>query len=93
MRPFYCGSQYLDWVASNCERCKKGSIDEIEIRCPIQRTLDAACIGDGEISDAMAVRMGITEETKNAYGWPCAEVEWTEEWKAEYIRRKERCTA
>ena len=44
-----------------------------------------ACIGPGEISEPMAKRAGITEDNKSLYQWPCGEVEWTEEWKAEYI--------
>lgn len=85
IRPFSNGSQYMDWETSNCERCKKGIINELEYRCPIQKALSIAYIGDGQISDIMAKRMGISKETVNTDVWPCGEVEWTEEWKKEYI--------
>ena len=79
MRPFYCGTQYYDWLSANCKRCKKANFI-----CEIQEALNMACIGSGEISEPMAKRVGITEENKSLYQWPCGEVEWTEEWKAEF---------
>lgn len=89
MRPFWSGTQYMDWEASNYERCTKGIIFDLEFKCDIQEALSISNIRDGEITTKMAKRMGITDETKTAYVWPCAEVEWTEEWKKEYLQRKE----
>ena len=96
MRPFHCGTQFGDWTSANCDRCKKNAEpDKPESWvCDIQVALLEAYIGDGEISDEIADRMGRHE---GRYCWPCKEVEWTDEWKAEcgemrkHLEEKERC--
>jgi hypothetical protein len=80
IRPFSNGTQYADWLASNCDRCKKQNSGD----CFIQTSLACAYVGDGEVPEDIAKKMGRTEETKNTYVWPCSEVELTEEWKKEY---------
>lgn len=86
IRPFSNGTQYMDWLASNCERCKKATWDLVEnFKCDLQEALDMACIGTGEITNEQSKRIGINENTKNSYVWPCSEVEWTKEWKSEYL--------
>jgi hypothetical protein len=85
MRPFSCGTQFGDWEGANCCRCKKGAPDGSWATCPIQAALIEAYLGDGEISDEIADRMG---RANGRYNWPCGEVEWTEEWKSEWLSRQ-----
>jgi len=80
IRIFSNGSQYMDWQASNCERCKKAIWTFEPPTCPIQVALEEADFDDGTISEEIAKQSGYDKER---YVWPCAEVEWTEEWKAE----------
>lgn len=82
MRPFHCGTQFADWEEANCFRCKKGTLNDPSVwpTCPIQVALIEAYLSDGCIADAIADRMTRSE---GCYNWPCGEVEWTEEWKAE----------
>ena len=81
VRPFHCGSQYADWEASNCERCTQ------EVSCDIRRTLLWAYFDDGYVPEEIGRRMGYDGSAPLRYSWPCSEVEWTEEWKAEYNKR------
>src|SRR5690349_11014781 len=92
--PFANGTQFDDWQACNCERCTKYN--------PDAETMDAACrlewilsvggeTADGSVTEETALQCGYlradgTEETR--YVWPCAIVEWTDEWKAEIARRR-----
>jgi hypothetical protein len=87
IQPFYCGSQYMDWLTANCERCKKYDLEQSS--CEIDSALFEACIDDGTVSEEIAVRMGFLVDGKQNgnYNWMCPEVDWTEEWKAEYLRR------
>lgn len=83
VRPFHCGTQYLDWENSNCCRCKKYTDDASG--CEIMQALAYASVSDGTVSPEMAERMGYK---KGAYLWPCAEVDWTDEWTAECFERE-----
>jgi hypothetical protein len=95
-RPFYCGTQLIDWQEANCCRCKKYSfqtdpatgqtrvpLDEDQV-CQIEEAIFEAHWGDGQVSDEIASRMGANTD---AHIWQCGEVDWTEEWKAEYRNR------
>ena len=91
--PFSSGSQYYDWLSCNCDRCKKGATREIwetgtveDIKCDIERSLSIGAI-TGRVPKEIARRMGFFEN-RGKYVWPCPEVEWTEEWKAEVLRRR-----
>lgn len=76
VRPFHCGSQYMDWLDRNCDRCTKGYDHERqESHCEIEEAMSFACIDDGCISTALARRCGITEETRTHYTWDCPERE------------------
>jgi hypothetical protein len=88
MRPFSCGSQFADWTSSNCDRCTKAADDKLDgqAACTIELALWNAYFGSGEVTPDIARRMGATPENEGRYVWPCGEVEWTEEWKAEYRR-------
>jgi hypothetical protein len=54
--------------------------------CPLLIALAEAYIGDGTIDEATARAIGYLagDGTDRAldYVWPCASVEWTDEWKA-----------
>lgn len=81
---FSCGTQYSDWVASNCERCKKYNPDGIG-NCDIDNALLIAYFDDGKVCTEIAKRAGLTEQAQGSYVWVCGEVDWTEEWKAQYL--------
>jgi hypothetical protein len=90
-RPFYCGSQSVDWEGANCHRCVKGLTAEQDAAgtwpiCEIQAAITYAAVGDGSFDETMARRIGWFDH-RDRYCWPCSEVEWTEEWKAEYRRK------
>lgn len=86
-RPFSNGTQYLDWETSNCSRCTK-TLERHDgyFICSIEAALNAAMFDDGTISESIAKRMGYLNN-RDAYSWPCGEVEWTAEWQAEYEAR------
>lgn len=89
---FDSGTQFMDWTSCNCERCKKSTSNDPSIgpsdmpKCEVEYALILACIGDGVVTPEIRRRAGADEEPTGRYVWPCLEVEWTEEWKAEYIR-------
>lgn len=90
IRPFSSGSQYADWTGCNCDRCTKGAArlgPDALPTCEIELALGEAYFGSGKVSAEIAQRMGHTDH-KGAYAWPCNEVEWTEEWKAEFAAKK-----
>ena len=72
VRPFYCGTQSLDWEIGNCTGCTKACTGEEndvrEMPCLIMRALFFACWGDGTISHKIADMMGRPEDR---YSWPC----------------------
>lgn len=73
VRPFHCGTQYMDWKVRNCETCARQSDpDEMldEMPCDIERALVEACLSDGRIPLAIANRM---HPRRDGYGWPCME--------------------
>lgn len=82
MRPFSCGTQYGDWTAANCLRCKKSFDSGVsEESCDLEEALFIAYIGDGEIDEQIAGRL---QPEKNRYCWQCGEWEPKEEWKREW---------
>jgi len=81
-RPFSNGTQFLDWEASNCERCTKFNPDGPS-KCKLRHALLTAYWADGSVSERVAKGLGYLDN-KGAYVWPCGEVEWTEEWKYEW---------
>lgn len=89
VRPFSCGSQCADFKGSNCDRCTKG-YDEVAggWKCQIEEAIDAAWLDDGTVSLDIAARMGFTPGPPFAYVWPCKEVDWTPEWRAEWEQRQ-----
>lgn len=76
IRPFSCGSQFIDWQVRNCKNCKKfietpASADEIQ--CEIDLALFMSSWDDGTISQEIADRMGYNN--KEDYSWDCPELE------------------
>ncbi len=67
-RPFDTGSQYGDWDYHNCQRCWKVR------RCSIVQAIGGAYLGDGQVSDEMARRMGWAGAGER-YTWDCPERE------------------
>lgn len=60
--PFSNGSEYMDWEARNCGRCNKVTYDEADIpesRCVLFNALFDAQIGDGSVTAAIGVRLGM----------------------------------
>lgn len=88
LQPFSNGSQYADWQMSNCERCKKYNPAKASPEaCEIDYAIGSAYLGDGAVSEDIARRMGYTDH-RDAYNWPCGEVEWTEAWKADRMQAR-----
>lgn len=88
-RPFSNGTQYMDWTNANCNRCKKSALLNSEggYNCVIEKALLEAYLTDGEVEEQIANRMGyLLNQGKD--NWMCPEVEWTEEWKSEFIKRQ-----
>jgi hypothetical protein len=71
MRPFSCGSQFADWESRNCDRCKKFNPDDInKSECDLTLALGDAYLGDGEITEEIAKRIGFVP---GAFSWDCPE--------------------
>ena len=73
MKPFSGRSQYADWVSSNCDRCAKGAhrLGPDALPCEIELAIGEAYFDDGNITDAIAARMG---DGAGRYCWKCAEL-------------------
>lgn len=84
--PFSNGSQYSDWLSSNCERCKKYDYEHPELSCELENAIGIAAITDGKVTQEIYKRMGA--ESGN-YIWMCPEVDWTEKWKKSFKKRYE----
>lgn len=86
--PFSCGSQFADWKECNCERCKKYTeMITKPPKCDIDFALSVAYIDDGTIPAEIAQRMGYFDN-RGKYVWMCPEVDWTEEWMADCLKRE-----
>ena len=83
---FSSGSQYRNWIVSNCELCTKYDPEDFAT-CEIDEAIRQAYYDDGTVTEAIAKRAGYTEPNQ-AYVWKCGEVEWTEAWKAEKAARE-----
>jgi hypothetical protein len=90
--PFANGSQFSDWQASNCERCKKYNedmlVDDPNI-CEIDLALLGAYLDDGQVEKDIAQRMGFIDN-REKYNWKCTEVDWTDAWKKEWEKINEK---
>jgi hypothetical protein len=73
--PFWCGTQYADWQARNCDGCRKFDIETpfIESRCEIDQALGDSMFGDGTVSAEIGSRMGWPGVA--AFSWVCPERE------------------
>lgn len=77
VKPFSSGSQFDDWEASNCHKCKYYELGN----CDIALALIFAYWDDGTVSQEIANRMGYV---KDKYVWQCTEVNWIEELVKEF---------
>jgi len=75
-RPFYCGSQFGDWKARNCDRCVKGY--DINWHCELEQALDDAYMDVGQVNEGVYHRIG-ADENKLANTWDCPERELKEQ--------------
>jgi hypothetical protein len=86
--PFHCGTQCIDWMGCNCERCKKFSGYDSDINtipCEIEKAIIWASVDDGTISKEIYDRM---DANNGNYVWKCPEVDWTDEWMAECLAKE-----
>jgi hypothetical protein len=70
---FANGTQYMDWSASNCDKCAKaGDPGEAgSSMCDLFEAIhDAACM-DGTVTPAVATRLG--KHHSLVHVWPCPE--------------------
>ena len=70
--PFSCGTQFADWIDRNCMRCIKYNPEEATGECEIDDALISAYLGDGEVTEEIAERMGY-RSAANLYTWDCPE--------------------
>ncbi len=80
IRPFSNGTQYADWLAHNCDQCRKG-IDNVGQPgdwpiCDIESALTYAYGGDGHVEPEIARRMGHKNGMPQAYVWSCTELDY-----------------
>lgn len=68
IRPFHSGTQYMDWLASNCDCCAKAGA------CELENALQSAACDDGTVSPVVASRLRCDP---HAYVWMCGEWEAT----------------
>ena len=77
--PFANGAQFRDWKRNICQTCGKQYNEEAQRwRCQIEEAVDVACITDGSLNTAMAMRLGYLVETAEEhedYVWRCPEFE------------------
>ena len=71
-KPFATERQFMDWIAKNCDTCKKGynSNRSIKYKCELEYDLDAAyCVGD-QITEAVARAIGYLD-SEGCDLWEC----------------------
>lgn len=83
IRIFSTSTEYMDWLAHNCFRCKKfntAELDTCKINCEFGRALS---IDNGKIDFKIAERSGCPIENGFAatYKYTCAEIEELAEMK------------
>jgi len=75
IRPFYCGTQYMDWESKNCGHCRKSApADAQHFTCELEYCLSYACFGAGTVSEGIAARIGYNPATE-VYLFKCREFE------------------
>lgn len=74
VRPFYCGTQSMDWRTANCDRCAKmpTEVKPGEFLCEIDFCISYAAIASGTIPKEIADRMGCKDGPPRRCG------EWVE---------------
>ena len=81
-RPFDSGSQCGDWDEQNCYGCERFNLAAYDrgdyanvSRCEINDAIQEAYLGDGQVSDDIARRMGWQDTDPPRYTWDCSERE------------------
>jgi D-arabinose 1-dehydrogenase-like Zn-dependent alcohol dehydrogenase len=69
---FSNGTQFMDWMYRNCERCSKYSDDDAPT-CDLDALNTYALMEDGSYSLEDAVRLGYDPAHQNRYTWDCPE--------------------
>lgn len=73
VRPFSCGTQFMDWNSRNCRGCiKYDERDASRQKCEIDWAFGTAFLGDGTISEEIAERSG-HNANQDAFVWDCPE--------------------
>jgi len=72
--PFYCGTQYADWMTSNCMNCKKFDVNGENTNCELDDAIAVAFWGDGNVPEPIAERMSAIKY-KGLHNWPCGEID------------------
>ncbi len=68
--PFSNGSQFVDWLASSCDKCAKAYDHNAEtFVCDLEEALTEACVFDGTVSAEVAAKLGVPERTWS--DWRC----------------------
>ena len=57
IRPFSCGSEYVDWKCRNCNRCVKEWTEEHQWLCAIECAIDYAYMDDGTVTAEIGSRL------------------------------------
>jgi len=72
VRPFYCGTQSIDWRSANCDRCSKmpKDVKPGEFACEIDYCISYAAIAGGTIPEDIARRMKYDPARQS---WKCGE--------------------
>ena len=71
--PWHCGSQFADWLSLNCERCVKYEPEGAPAACDLDAAIFGAVMGDGQIPDEIAERLGYDDTHGMPYVFDCAE--------------------
>lgn len=78
-KPFFCGTQYLDWQNHNCCQCAKISDEQWERDagpewglCEIFDAISEGMHASEVFTEEMLARMGYEERDLPLYVWDCA---------------------
>lgn len=73
--PFHSGSQFMDWILVNCDRCRNSmnATDDIADTCGLELKLWRAYWSDGWVDENVAKAIGVTNTPPFPYRWQCTE--------------------
>jgi hypothetical protein len=80
IRPFGSGSERMDWMINNCDKCKKGYVNDgtalrgrARWNCAIEYQIDRSYLLDGKMPREVALRAGLNQYDE--LDWRCKEFE------------------